>query len=190
MVTRHVRKQLARKKQGGSSRVSMPKAKPITSPGPYSNSGDFRRIFSEETDSLYVLSLLLTADPEKAEHCFVSSLEDSVNGKPVFKECVHSWARRAVIQNAVRVIKPRPMLEIAPSNSDSGKTRPAGQAEIAVVLELEPFDRFVYVMSVLEGYSDEDCSVLLGFALPDVITARLRGLQQIKVHRNFTLSGR
>jgi hypothetical protein len=38
-----------------------------------------------------------------------------------------------------------------------------------VVFELEPFDRFVYVMSVLEGYSDEDCSVLLGFALRDVI---------------------
>jgi hypothetical protein len=55
----------------------MPEAKPITSPGPYSNSGDFRRIFSEEIDSLYVLSLLLTADPEKAEQCFVSSLEDS-----------------------------------------------------------------------------------------------------------------
>ena len=81
-------------------------------------------------------------------------------------------------------------MKIVPSNSDSGKTRPAGHAEITVVLELEPFDRFVYVMSVLEGYSDEDCSVLLGFALRDVITARLRGLQQIKVHRNFTLSGR
>ena len=115
----------------------MPEAKPITSPGTYSNSGDFRRIFSEEIDSLYVLSLLLTADPEKAEQCFVSSLEDSVNGKPVFKECAHSGARRAIVQNAVRVIKPRPMVEIAPSNSDSGKTRPAGQAEIAVVLELE-----------------------------------------------------
>jgi hypothetical protein len=98
-------------------------------------------------------------------------------GKPVFKECAHSGARRAIVQNAVRVIKPRPMVKIVPSNSDSGKTRPAGQAEIAVVLELEPFDRFVYVMSVLEGYSDEDCSVLLGFALRDVITARLRGLQ-------------
>jgi hypothetical protein len=171
MVTRHVLKQLARKKLGGSSRVSMPEAKPITSPGPYSNSGDFRRIFSEEIDSLYVLSLLLTAVPEKAEQCFVSGLEDSVNGKPVFKECAHSWARRAIIQNAVRVIKPRPMVEIAPSNSDSGKTTPAEQAEIAVVLELEPFDRFVYVMSVLEGYSEEDCSVLLGFALGDVITA-------------------
>ena len=115
----------------------MPEAKPIPSPGPYSNSGDFRRIFSEEIDSLYVLWLLLTADPEKAEQCFVSSLEDSVNGKPVFKECAHSWARRAIIQNAVRIIKPRPMVEIAPSNSDSAKTRPAGQAEIAVVLELE-----------------------------------------------------
>jgi hypothetical protein len=33
MVTRHLLKQRERKKQGGSSRVSMPEAKPITSPG-------------------------------------------------------------------------------------------------------------------------------------------------------------
>jgi hypothetical protein len=75
----------------------MPEARP-TSPGPYSNSGDFRRAFSEEIDSLYVLSLLLAAEPEKAEQCFVSGLEDSVNGKTVFKECAHSWARRAIIE--------------------------------------------------------------------------------------------
>ena len=72
----------------------MPEAKQSTGPTLYASSGDFRRIFHEETDSLYRLSFLLTADREKAEQCFVSGFEDSVKGRPVFKEWARSWARR------------------------------------------------------------------------------------------------
>ena len=169
----------------------MPQAKHITTPTPYASGGDFCRIFYEEIDSLYLLSLLLTADCEKAEQCFVSGLEDSVNGNPVFKEWARSWARRTIIQKAVRVINPRSMGEIAASDSNrSGKTTPAWPAELAAVLELEPFERFVYVMSVFEHYSDQDCSVLLGCALRYVITARIHALQQVEVRRNFTSIGR
>ena len=173
----------------------MPEAKPITSPTKYASSGDFRRIFPEETDSLYRLSFLLTPDHERAEQCFVSGLEDSLNGNPVCKEWAHSWARRAIIQNAVRLINPRPMEEHTPSSFNSGgKTMTAEQAEIAAVLEavldLGPFERFVYVMSVLERYSDQDCSVLLGCAQRDVIAARIRALRQIDMQSSFTLSGR
>jgi DNA-directed RNA polymerase specialized sigma24 family protein len=167
----------------------------MTRPTTYPSSGDFRRIFHEETDILYRLSFLLTADHEKAEQCFVSGFEDSVKGSPVFKEWTHSWARRTIIQNAVRVINPRPMEEHAPSSFNSGgKTMTAEQAEIAAALEagldLGPFERFVYVMSVLERYSDQDCSVLLGCAPRAVIAARIRALQQIDMQSSFTLSGR
>jgi hypothetical protein len=55
------------------------------------------------------------------------------------------------------------MEEDAPSNFNSNnKTLADEQGEIAAVLDLGPFERFVYVMSVLEHYSDQDCSVLLG----------------------------
>ena len=168
----------------------MPEAKHITSPTTYASRGDFSRIFHEELDSLYLLSLLLTADREIAEHCFVSGLEDSVNGNLVFKEWARSWARRVVIQSAVDVIKPRPMEEIAPSNSNSrDTTAPVGLPEIATVLTLRPFERFVYTMSVLEHYSDQDCSVLLGCARWHVIAARIRALQQIGSAMDFILSG-
>jgi hypothetical protein len=53
------------------------------------------------------------------------------------------------------------------------------QGDIAAILELRPFERFVYVMSVLERYSDQDCSVLLGCARRDVVAARSRALQQV-----------
>jgi hypothetical protein len=169
----------------------MPEAKHMTSPTMYASSGDFRRIFHEETDGLYQLSFLLTADHEKAEQCFVSGLEDSVNGSPVFKEWARSWARRAIIHNAVRVINPHPTDEHAPPSLNSDGKTPAGEeAEIAAVLELGPFERFVYVVSVLEHYSDQDCLVLLGCALRDVIAARIRALRQIDTQSSFTLSGR
>jgi hypothetical protein len=45
-------------------------------------------------------------------------------------------------------------------------------------LELAPFERFVFVMLVLENYSEHECSVLLGCSRRDVIAARIRALQQ------------
>src|ERR1700726_844369 len=131
----------------------MPGAKQITTPAPYANSDDFCRVFNEDMNSLYLLSFLLTADREKAEQCFVSGLEDAVEGNPVFKEWARSWARRVIIENAVRGINPLPFEENGHSRSapvsSSGQTPPGVQIEIAGVLALEPFERFVYVMAVL-----------------------------------------
>jgi hypothetical protein len=163
--------------------VNMLEAKQITKPKPYASSEDFRRVFDEDMNTLYLLSYLLTADREKAEQCFVSGLEDAVEGNPVFKEWARSWARRVIIVNAVRAINPRPKEENGLSNSASvsgnGKTPPVEQAEIAAVLALEPFERFVYVITVLERYSDQDCSLLLDCARRDVVAARARAFEQI-----------
>jgi DNA-directed RNA polymerase specialized sigma24 family protein len=162
----------------------MPEAKPIARPTPYASSADFCRIFDEDMNDLYLLSFLLTADREKAEQCFVSGLEDAVEGNPVFKEWARSWARRVIIQNAVRAINPRPVERRGSSRSTSVDDHdqalpPQQQVEMAGVLELEPFDRFVYVMTVLERYSDHECSLLLSCARREVLAARTRALQQL-----------
>ena len=160
----------------------MPEAKQITRPTPYASSDDFRQVFDEDMNSLYLLSFLLTADHEKAEQCFVSGLEDVVEGSPVFKDWARSWARRVIIVNAVRAINPRPTEEDDRSSpnsvSSNGKAPPVEQVEIAAVLALQPFERFVYVMTVLERYSDQDCSLLLGCARRDVVAARTRAFEQ------------
>jgi membrane protein DedA with SNARE-associated domain len=147
--------------------------------GQYTTRGDFCRVFYEQTRSLYRLSFLLTADQEKAQQCFVSGLEDCGKGNPVFKEWARSWARRAIIQSAVRVIHPRPIDEHARTSFGSNdKTLAAEPPELAAVLLLDAFERFVYVMSVLEHYSDHDCSLFLGCAQRDVVAARVRALHQ------------
>jgi DNA-directed RNA polymerase specialized sigma24 family protein len=158
----------------------MAEVKHLTSPTQYASRSDFCRVFYEETDSLYRLSFLLTADSEKAQQCFVSGLENSVNGNPVFKDWARSWARRAIIQNAVRIISPWPTEENAPSdfNADE-RTLAKEQPEIAAILDLPPFERFVFVMSVLEHYSEHECSILLGCSRREVVAARGRALRQI-----------
>jgi hypothetical protein len=169
----------------------MSEAKQSASPAPCASSDDVRRVFPEETDSLYRLAFLLTANREKAQQGFVSGLEDSVNGSPAFKDWAHSWARRTIIQNAVRAVNPRPMEKHAHSTfDDGGRTLAVEQAETAAVLQLGTFERFIYVMSVLERCSDLDCSVLLGCTRQHVIAARIRALQQVERQSSFTLSAR
>jgi DNA-directed RNA polymerase specialized sigma24 family protein len=166
--------------------VNMAAAKQITRPTPYASSEDFRQVFDEHMNSLYLLAFLLTADQKKAEQCFVSGLEDAVEGSPVFKEWAHSWARRAVILNAVRVLGPRPVdgndrgrSRSNPADSNGKALSDGQQAEIAAILELKPFERFAYVITVLERYSDQECSVLLGCTRRDVLAARTHALQQL-----------
>src|SRR5207237_9434291 len=42
-----------------------------------------------------------------------------------------------------------------------------------------PFERFVFVMAVLEGYSPRECSALLGCPVQDVIEAKSLALQRL-----------
>ncbi len=149
-----------------------------TNTSPYASILDFQRIFDEDMNSLHLLSLLLAADGEMAEQCFVAGLEDAIAGNPVFKEWARSWARRVIMLNAVRVITPRPMDDGSASSSTLGNTLSANQRPFAAILELKPFERFVYVMSVLEHYSDQQCAVILGCSRHDILTARSRALQQ------------
>src|SRR5690348_5475932 len=136
----------------------MPETKHINRSTLYASSADFQQIFDEDMNRLYLLSYLLTGDREKAEQCFVSGLEDAVGSNPVFKEWARSWARRVIIQNAVRLMNPRAAGKdgrLRSASVDNGDKAIAAepQAEIAAVLALEPFDRFVYVVTVLEEYS-------------------------------------
>ena len=60
----------------------------------YAIGSDFCRIYVEQMNRLYLLSLLLTADPQEAEQCFLSGFEDSVSSTYVFKESAHLGAAR------------------------------------------------------------------------------------------------
>jgi DNA-directed RNA polymerase specialized sigma24 family protein len=143
----------------------------------YANGADFCRIFRNDMNHLYLLSFLLTGSQSLAEKCFVSGLEDSKKGSPVFREWAESWARRTVVQNAIRMIRPRPRTDSAAETRDS--VDQAMPPEITATIELPPFERFVFVMAVLERYSDQECSLLLDCSRSDIAVARNRALELI-----------
>ncbi len=151
----------------------------------YASREDFHTIFSEHLNELYQLSFLLTRDPAKAERCLVGGIEDCVAENRVFREWARSWAKRTIVQNAIRELKPRP----SHSNSPLSETisphigqlsiGPGGHFAIDAVLGLEDFDRFVFVMSVLEHYSEHDCALLLGCSARDIREGRTRALKEL-----------
>jgi hypothetical protein len=151
----------------------------------YASREDFRRIFREETNGLYQLSLLLTRDSVKAEQCFVGGLEDCVTGNSVFRDWARSWAKRAIIQNAIRELKPRlihsnsRLSETIFPNIDQLSSARGEHFEVDAVLRLEDFERFVFVMSVLEHYSEYDCALLLGCSVRETREGRTRALKEL-----------
>ena len=149
----------------------------------YATAADFCAVFAKGVDELYQLAFLLAADHEKAERCLVTGLEEAVKENHVFKEWARSWAKRAIISNAIRELKPRPLatpFSLAPSPyvvplpSDQDR-----HFEVDDVLALADFERFVFVMSVLEGYSEHDCSLLLRCSPREIREARLRAITQV-----------
>jgi DNA-directed RNA polymerase specialized sigma24 family protein len=161
----------------------------ITSSGAYASAADFEQIFTEDMRGLYLLSFLLTGDRDQAEECFVAGIEESTKGNKVFKEWARSWARRTIIQSAIRLIAPGQRSGSVPRNPDAARAMDflplALQAEVCAILELAPLERFVFVMSALERYSDHDCSILLGCVQRDIIAARARALQHLGRWLNF-----
>jgi len=142
---------------------------------------DFCGIFEENMAHFYLLSFLLTADRRMAEECFVRGLEDSARSNRVFKEWADSWARRTIIHNAIQMIRPAPTGTSTSSSGSDGSERQLGAepAEISAIVALAAFDRFAFVMSVLERHSDQECALLLGCTRDEVTAARGRALQQI-----------
>jgi hypothetical protein len=146
----------------------------------YATIADFQDIYQEEMDGLYVLSVILTGDVEKAEQCFVSALQECLHGMDVFIEWARSWARRAIIKHAIRLIVPLPeSVDSLPSLGPLGSSAPGMNDMAGAVFAMGAFERFVFVMSLLERLSDEECSVLLGCAKWDIKTSRVRALQRL-----------
>jgi DNA-directed RNA polymerase specialized sigma24 family protein len=143
---------------------------------------DFRKTFIDNVDSLYLLSLLLTGDQEKAERCFVTGFQESASANKAFKQWAYAWAKRAIIQKAIRALQPRPDDASSKATNHFRADRKLPNAvnpHFNAVLALEDFDRFVFVMSVLERYSDRSCALLLGCSLRDVRVACTRALERL-----------
>lgn len=151
----------------------------------YATGSDFCHIYLEQMNSLYLLALLLTGDAQKAEQCFFTGFDDSLNNNSVFKERAHLWARRSIILRAIHLLGPQPTDESESNQARLSLPLEKVPAEVQAhpnlvgILRLNSFERFVFIMSVLEVYSHQECSLLLGCFRRDVINARTAAIRSL-----------
>jgi hypothetical protein len=146
----------------------------------YATGTDFWNILTDEMHSLYLLSFLLTADLDRAEQCFFSGMGECEEEIGVFMARAQTRARHTILKRAIWMIMPAPdraddfSFAHLKGSAASRKTNP-----FDAIVGLDAFERFVYVMSVLEKQSDDDCSTLLGCSRRDVIIARALALERL-----------
>jgi len=147
----------------------------------YASHFDFCETFRNDLTPLYLLAFLLTGTDEGAEQCFVATVGKVIGAKGVFKGWERSWCRRCLIMNAIHQVFDSPTNgggKAEPWRGTDGGS-PGSTTSDALSRLAQPLQRFVFVMSVLEKYSDHECSLLLGRTRRDVSEARIDALRQL-----------
>jgi DNA-directed RNA polymerase specialized sigma24 family protein len=147
----------------------------------YISGKSFCNLFSDRMAEFYQLAFLLTADPTLTEECFIAALEDCISASNVSRDWAHTWARRAIVKNAVRIVKDCTLHgPSSQTDRDGGEKIPnaAGfvRPEFDAILALPIFDRFVFVLSLLERFPAGEISSLLGRPIKEVLQARISAL--------------
>jgi len=144
---------------------------------------DFEQFFAKDTTDLFPLCLQLTADAEKAESCLILTMRDCFRSNSVAKRCVHTWARRMVILNAIRLLGGMPN-EILGESGFEFHLQPSDLSleplrESPAVLTLPDIDRLAFVICVLERYSILDGALLLRKSPQEVYDAIARAKSHV-----------
>jgi DNA-directed RNA polymerase specialized sigma24 family protein len=146
----------------------------------YAKQDDFCDVFERDTKPLYLLAFLLTTNNKVAERCFALTVEEAFEEQAVFKEWARSWVKRRLIENAIEIVS-APLARNGQTRDlwNAGHSETQRECEIDIVTKLSPFERFVFVMSILERYSNRDCALLLGCSIDKVIHARMGALRRL-----------
>lgn len=139
----------------------------------YANKEDFVAVFECERVGLLRLAELLSGDSETARRCLSLAFRDCISSGSVSKGWVLIWARRALIRNAIRLVRREQSILNVCDDTDGGSPAIAFEAPCVPdgskwILDLPEYERLPYVICVLEHYSTQDCALLLGKSVQDV----------------------
>jgi DNA-directed RNA polymerase specialized sigma24 family protein len=148
-------------------------------PGRYATRADFYEVVKKHMGSLYLLAFLLTANHVDAERCVGAAIEDTLDKNYVLKDWTRSWTKRSLIKNAIRIVSPESATQSENRDLWFDQKEPGPQGVINPVTRLTPFERFVFILVILEGYSIRECSVLLGCAVERVVNARIDAVRRL-----------
>jgi DNA-directed RNA polymerase specialized sigma24 family protein len=143
----------------------------------YAKDSEFCEVFERDTKPLYLLAFLLTANHKDAELCLVSTIADCFKGPAVFRGWARSWVKRTLIKQAIQIAAPASSTK--PVRRDSWGLGAAGTPEIDVITKLAALERFVFVISILEGHTATECALLLGCHVERVMALRAQALREL-----------
>jgi hypothetical protein len=142
----------------------------------YTTSDEFCAIFNREMQSYFSLALVLTGDEANAQKSFLAGLAKCRKSTTVFKDWASSYARLAVIESAIELMAPTTGRKV---RSTVSVAKDASRPELDVLLRLDVFERFVFVLTVLERFTVQDCAIVLKCSQREVEQARLRAFDFI-----------
>jgi len=155
----------------------------------YATCQDFLKVFDEDMPDLYQLSFFLTGDHQKGQRCFVAGIEECAKENRVFREWARVWAKRVIVENAIRELQPRrchssssALLPTVCSHNQQSSGA-SGHFDVDAVLGLADFQRFVFVLCVLERYREHECALLLGCSASEVRVARSQAIEELAKFR-------
>jgi DNA-directed RNA polymerase specialized sigma24 family protein len=139
----------------------------------------FCKILKQEMEPLYLLALLLTADPQLAEECFLATVEETFEDVTVFNDWALAWIKHGIVKHAVRRIFREPSRTgvagvVWSFKGDGERTSP-----IDCLIQLSPLERFVFIMTSLEGYSLRKCAALLNRSMDELSHAKVAALRHM-----------
>lgn len=143
----------------------------------YATAIEFCQIFSKNMEALYTLALALTADKATAEQCLLMALEECKKTASVFKQWAQSWSRLAVIESAIRLVRPSANDVVGEARSANDEVIEKSGPAAVHVSKMQAFDRFTFVLSVLDRYSVRDCAILLKCRPQEIKRARQRAME-------------
>jgi hypothetical protein len=155
--------------------------------GKYASKEEFVSVFDRERAGLQRLALLLTANSKAAERCLIRAFRECITSNSVSKGWVLNWTRRMVIRNAISLVMGPRGQSFVNTNDDADNRSIAfspddslgSLAKAESILDLPEFDRFVFVICVLERYSIHDCALLLAKSPREIDEVRHRVGNQV-----------
>jgi hypothetical protein len=154
----------------------------------YARNEEFISVFESERASLQRLALLLTGNSEAAKLCLIRAFGECIASSSVSKEWILSWTRRMVIRNAISLVMGPGDQSFVNTNDDTHGGLITFFPDVSLdaisdsesILDLPEFDRFVFVICILERYSTRDCALLLDRSPRDINEARQRVGNQVR----------
>lgn len=150
----------------------------------YATSEQFESLFKSRREPLLRLALLLTASSEKAAQSLTLALRDCTLNGSVSTDWIFLWARRAVVRNAAQLVFRKELVSHARNpdgnchhgNSQVNSAETTRRIDIPSILKMPEFERLVFVITVLEHSSIQDCALLMGQSPKEICDAQKRAM--------------